>query len=382
MFDGLDKLERLMVVLSPEPIEVFPNQCLRSLNKDSECRACEQACPVEAVKLERYPEIDPDICTGCGLCASVCPTGALEIAKNSTLNMADLMAEMLSVSEVKRLAFVCDKNRDRTATDTPVVIVPCLGRLSHPLLLAAASMGASDIWIDTSSCAECDLKVSEEWISAEADKTTSLLSDSGVELSISASAELPESFTAEHVVDTPRSDQVSRRGFLSGLFKEAASGALAFSGRFQEPDSATDKHVPQNRIVLSTALHNLEKQGVDGIVEASGLVSLPSIGTGCNACGDCVTFCPTGALSKVSDEGEMSIVLRARACVGCGLCEELCTEDAIELSPPKAPLKLKGEVELVKCSRKVCDACGMEFGTFGDETTCRYCKKRKSIFGF
>ncbi len=382
MFGGLDRLEKLMVILSPEVIETHPEQCLRNLNKDSECRACEQACPLEAITLERYPEIDPDICSGCGICASVCPTGALELAKNSTLKMADLMAEMLAASEVKRVAFVCDKNRDRSAADTPVVIVPCLGRLNQPLLLAAASMGATDMWIDTSACAECEFKVSEKWIAEEAEKASSLLAGSGIELSISVGADLPESFSAEHVEEATRSDQVSRRGFLSTLVREAASGALVFSGRFDEDaEAAGVKHVPQNRVVLATALYNLEKQGAKGVTEASGLVAYPSIGPDCNVCADCVTFCPTGALSKVTKDGKTSIVLKVRDCVGCGLCEELCTQDAIKLGPPTEPVKPKAEVELVTYTLKVCDACGLEFGTFGDETVCRFCQKRKSIFG-
>jgi Pyruvate/2-oxoacid:ferredoxin oxidoreductase delta subunit len=55
------------------------------------CRSCERACPVEAVKLERRPheydgktikftpEVDDDICLGCGVCALQCETGGISM---------------------------------------------------------------------------------------------------------------------------------------------------------------------------------------------------------------------------------------------------------------------------------------------------------------
>jgi ferredoxin len=382
MIGGLGNLEKLVVVLSPEPIETYPDQCLRNLNKDSACRACEQACPLEAITLERYPEVDPGICSGCGVCVSVCPTGALDLARNSALKMVGLMAEMLAASKAKRVAFVCEKNRDRCTADTPVVIFSCLGRLTQPLLLAAASMGATDLWIDTSVCAGCEFKVSVQWIAAEAGRARSLLAGSGIELVISVGPDPPDSFSAEHAEEAIRSDQLSRRGFLTALVREAASGALVFSGGFgEDTEAAGAKHVPQNRVILATALYSLEKQGARGVTEASGLVSCPSIGQGCNVCGDCVTFCPTGALSKVSRDGTTSIVLTISDCVGCGLCEGLCTQDAVTLRPPEGPVKPMTEVELITYTLKVCSDCGLEFGTLDDETVCRFCKKRRSIFG-
>jgi ferredoxin len=54
----------------------------------SECHACIQPCPYEAIKVrwyeeayESFPGVDPAKCNGCGACEVVCPTGDLKAIK-------------------------------------------------------------------------------------------------------------------------------------------------------------------------------------------------------------------------------------------------------------------------------------------------------------
>jgi ferredoxin len=54
----------------------------------SECHACLQPCPYEAIKVqfdegayESFPGVDPAKCNGCGACEAVCPTGDLKAIK-------------------------------------------------------------------------------------------------------------------------------------------------------------------------------------------------------------------------------------------------------------------------------------------------------------
>ena len=48
----------------------------------SDCGACAEACPFEAIDLERDPVVDVGCCMGCGVCANACPTGALELVRD------------------------------------------------------------------------------------------------------------------------------------------------------------------------------------------------------------------------------------------------------------------------------------------------------------
>jgi ferredoxin-type protein NapF len=47
------------------------------------CRSCSESCEIQAltfqVGISAVPQIDNDICTGCGACVAPCPTKAIEI---------------------------------------------------------------------------------------------------------------------------------------------------------------------------------------------------------------------------------------------------------------------------------------------------------------
>ncbi len=50
------------------------------------CRSCGDACPVQAIRFRpqvmdtAQPQVDPQICTGCGACVAPCPVDALRIS--------------------------------------------------------------------------------------------------------------------------------------------------------------------------------------------------------------------------------------------------------------------------------------------------------------
>lgn len=50
----------------------------------------------------------------------------------------------------------------------------------------------------------------------------------------------------------------------------------------------------------------------------------------CVACGDCVRVCPEGRLALAADGAPM--VLGQSACLQCGLCSDVCSRDAIQLT--------------------------------------------------
>jgi ferredoxin len=380
----LDKLERLRGLLDPDPLVVYPERCRREVNKDSTCAACVSLCPHDAIDLSPYPHIDLDRCRGCGVCASVCPTGALEVAGVPLQRTAELIGDMLENSDVTDIAFGCRLHQDTEAEGEALVIVPCIGRVSHVLLLAAVSRGATSIRIDASSCADCEQAVPEQWVREEAAIARAALEKAGMPIRISVGSQEDSGSSAHPASSGIRSDEISRRGFLTSILKETASSALVLTGRSlteQSSGAEVRNHAPQGRVLLADALFRLEGMGAAGITTDSGLITLPCIESGCDGCEDCVKFCPTGALSTSSDDDGTSIVLLTARCSGCGTCADLCLKNVISMSSPVRPMAPESEVVLVSYGRSKCTACGIEFTPIAGEETCRFCNKRRSIFG-
>lgn len=71
--DGRDRVVAAADPDQPQVARITMGSCLAHLG--SFCTTCVERCPVpQAIGVVGHkPVIDPDICTGCGLCAQVCP---------------------------------------------------------------------------------------------------------------------------------------------------------------------------------------------------------------------------------------------------------------------------------------------------------------------
>ena len=73
----------------------------------------------------------------------------------------------------------------------------------------------------------------------------------------------------------------------------------------------------------------------------------------CTSCGNCVKFCPTGAITV--QEGAKAVIDKD-ACIGCGACANVCGEDAVTLE------RRLGNVFKTKelfVDEDICVACGV-----------------------
>lgn len=61
---------------NPESIDPGPEVGFR-VERCIGCGACQEACPTQAIAVDRISTIDRDRCDGCGACAETCPSGAL-----------------------------------------------------------------------------------------------------------------------------------------------------------------------------------------------------------------------------------------------------------------------------------------------------------------
>jgi Fe-S-cluster-containing hydrogenase component 2 len=45
----------------------------------------------------------------------------------------------------------------------------------------------------------------------------------------------------------------------------------------------------------------------------------------------CACFCPTGALTKIEQDGKLGVGFRLALCTNCRLCPEICYRDGVTL---------------------------------------------------
>jgi len=165
MNTGIFGLLRMLYNISEKYLVTLNNKnCMRYLNKHSECSICQDTCPTGAIKLdstENVIMVDGYLCNGCGICVNTCPNPVF------SLKDVDLESLIKSIKDKEQITIACPHN----ASD---IQVPCLGYINESILLRIASEGTK-IEINTSACRSCDYKNAYALIIDFADAANSVL---------------------------------------------------------------------------------------------------------------------------------------------------------------------------------------------------------------
>lgn len=332
-----DRLLKALDNLEGRAIKVRSGQCARIRHRRSQCTRCSTVCPTQAIRWDGSIRVDREACIDCGLCASACPSGALESQAPTDLELAEKIRE--KVSQGKSLVFTCSRLQASQGGTTPRGLeVGCLGRLDESILAWAVACGARELLLMHGSCEDCQLSGGRGAAEKAVAKTLTLLRSFGVSPRISFVSDLPEKSGPGGNGAT--TNQVSRRDFfavLSGRMRQTAGSALAeaIGGQGDERPPTRGElpvRVPTRRRLLLAALKRLGKPA-SPIPEGANLPWAEfEYGGSCTGCQMCAHFCPTGALSKSEHEGSPALVFRRDLCTNCGLCKDLCYRDAVVLS--------------------------------------------------
>lgn len=338
----------LLEQLESTDITVHQQRCAVVRNRNAKCMKCVEACVSGCLFYDDNELIiSPEKCIGCGTCATVCPTCALEA---NHPNDAALFQHCRAAMEKADgdVVIACEQilaAADGLYDSEKVVGVTCLGRVEESLLVSMANAGAKHVTLVQAACATCEHVAGLQTAGLVRDTANTLLQTWNSSLRI----DIAEKFPSVVRLKGDRGYDASRRGFFSDLKDDAKHAVVATTnyavkdalGVQEEPvlkyvkvmeDGTLPHFIPDRRERLLDALAALgEPQDVMIDTRLWGHVVIDP--DACSSCQMCATFCPTGAISKFEEEdGTFGVEHYPGDCVKCRCCQDICPEGALSLS--------------------------------------------------
>ena len=366
----------LLASLSSADLNVYPYRCAVVRNRHASCMRCAQACTSGAISIEEGAvTVDPELCVGCGTCATVCPTCALEARHPADAELAMRAHEALEACG-DTLVVMCDSmwRRNVEAVDPArAVRVTCLGRMEESVLVDAVARGAKRVLLVHGPCECCPRSVGMHTYTEVVDNANLLLETWGSAVRVEVREKLPKCVRLEGApraseqlggaFDESRREAFSQVGHtVAGMFADGAADGGASVGEMADKaeaaqasaqtgtagsaplvstapvklktmlDGTLPHFLPDRRERLLDSLAELGEPACDAALETRlwGRVSIDV--SRCKTCLMCATFCPTGAISKImGDNGAVTLEHRPADCVKCRCCTDVCPTDALTL---------------------------------------------------
>ncbi|MAW24414.1 MAG: ferredoxin [Gammaproteobacteria bacterium] len=324
--------------------------CAHSRSQKIGCTRCIDTCGAQAIQTNGDGVyVDPDMCGGCGGCASVCPTGAIVYDdppfEFMVQRLKTLIGTFQSHAQTSPRVIFIDRHfgrhliaeSARFSQGLPADVIPYevdnVELIGHAELLAALAAGASETLILKSP------KTAKTAIENQSALTHRLLGATSVDAQRVKVVEANDIASLEEALFGTRMPALKHEevALLGGRRDVAKRVTAAFLGHDGESSSSIA----------------LEPGDPYGTIEVNS--------EKCTLCLACVSQCPTGALNDRSDRPEINIV--ENACVQCGLCANTCPEQAITLKPQLSfgPQTLE-QTSLHGEDPFECIECGRPFG--------------------
>ncbi|HEY0847806.1 MAG TPA: 4Fe-4S dicluster domain-containing protein [Noviherbaspirillum sp.] len=365
------------------PVEYCIEACQPVHSRYSDCRQCEQSCPVHAIHFsEAGVEVDAS-CSGCGQCAVACPTGALGVPGFAVPHLRPVTTEPVYID-------CWQVPVAHSAKDT--MRVPCLGGISLGRLveLKIAAGNRRIVLLDRGWCTSCATGMDEVHPAARCmEAARDLLQQMRVPSSQCPSIEsrpLPLSLRSPAKPGHRDEQRLSRRAFFSDLaasITNTASEINPLTSGKQPPVLGGRNRAPMPSRERDRLLVQLRSLG-----EVTGAPLPPSLFPAldidkerCRHHQLCAATCPTGALTAFNASDVSGMVFDSSGCIACGHCEAICPDRALRLLPHgdgQVPARPK---VIARVRQRACTGCGRTFEESAADTQCPSCSKRTELAG-
>lgn len=382
--------EALLRLASASPILQHTGRCTR-LRGCSSCSACRIACPKRLPLKSPAMIIDASAaeeCIRCGACVSACPTQALMLPERQYTRWVGTITELSSQDDPDaKLVVACAL----TGGEDAGISVGCLRSWDASLILHAWASGINRVELRCGDCADCAAGQSDG-LFAWMGHLESIADSLGNGLHVGRT----EAPTAARPPEAVVAGDIDRRAFFSSLrFRAvdviAASLPVRMEGTADGEEGAGSASV--RRQVAAQAMRELVARHLGAEVHGGTAFESPGVtsalgparsdGGTCNACSDCVRFCPVGALRIREKDGELRLSLAADVCVGCGLCVSLCRFGALAMrNRGVKAFNRERRITIRRSIAATCVDCGVVFGTEPDSdlkarSRCPLCANRR-----
>lgn len=353
-------MNELSFVQKSELFSYSGTNCIRNDYFHNDCQKCVDICPEGAFHIVRNAlTLFSNECIGCSACIGTCPTEALSIVN------FDPNAFTLEVKNLEDKKLSCKKNTN------------CLGVFDAHHYITMALESEEEIVCDMTHCQGCNLNKEqkvENFIRGEIAKANEFLMACGVEKQMRTLEEKVEQENARRALFKAAFSKVK-----DASQKEDAP-ALAMTIAHQRDPNAPK--VPLKFLHLKQAIKNAIPQMKQTSFDTNfSLFAQKEIEfSACTNCGDCVQFCPTGALLKSPDQ--QGINFNVGNCIACGICDHICKTDAIRTKEGIDLIQFaydRGE-ELVHFDMVMCHECRCPYPYRGGEPICDRCAEYQKDF--
>ena len=277
------------------------------------CSMCIDACPAEAISsLIESVEVDPHLCQGGGVCASVCPTGAIRYVYPTLTDTLHMLRTLLNSyagagGSNAVVAFVARAEADRLQSrpdNLLVVVVEELASTGMEVWLSALAYGANAVLLVDAGAMPDSVA---GFIRQQVDTADSILQGLGYRHNATRIVD-PESVALNCETASPLNLQ-KVAGF-AGSTEKRRTLLQAIDHLYQQSSTARE-------------LIPLPAQSPFGRINVDA--------NACTLCMGCTSVCPSKALSAGNEIPKLEFY--EINCVQCGICAAACPEHAIQLEP-------------------------------------------------
>ena len=294
----------------PKYFSYDADRCAHARSGNVACTRCIDACPADAIiSIGEQVQVNPNLCQGGGVCATVCPSGAMRYAypkSEDTLNRIRMMlATYLAEGGTDpELVVFAESDADVAPLQSPnrlSLMVEELASVGLEVWLSALAYGARKVLLVKGDALPMSVKAAlDEQLSVKDDILDAL--------------GYPSSAICYYTSGDDSGDEVKMPSVPLGTF-------MAFGNKRESMFFAIDhlvEHAPNKNSEVYLGL---------GAPFGNAMVDADS----CTLCLSCVGVCPGKALHTGDEIPQLFFV--ENNCLQCGMCVSTCPEDAISISP-------------------------------------------------